>query len=265
MLFKLNSVYSSIEGEGVHVGTPTIFVRFQGCSIQCITCDTMESWKYNWGVKFTYDDLLEEILSYKGIKRVSFTGGNPLEQDIELLFFLKKDLLKKGYIVNFEFPGVSDASYLKIYNDKNDAIYTLGSLLENATLSLDIKTPSSGKFEESFSSVVEDYLKPKVFQNCLNSQIKMVVDSEDDINAIIKVINFLKDFREKEFENLDFTFFPQLVITPCWKQNIDKVNLQIIEKTFTELCSSEILNSLNVRIITQQHKILYSGKNRGNV
>ncbi|HED66196.1 MAG TPA: 7-carboxy-7-deazaguanine synthase QueE [Planctomycetes bacterium] len=38
-------VFSSIQGEGLFVGTPQVFCRFAGCPLRCRYCDTPASWE----------------------------------------------------------------------------------------------------------------------------------------------------------------------------------------------------------------------------
>ena len=40
MLF-VNEIFASIQGEGLCVGIPCVFVRFQGCPVRCAWCDTV--------------------------------------------------------------------------------------------------------------------------------------------------------------------------------------------------------------------------------
>ena len=32
---KINEIFYSLQGEGFHVGTPAVFVRFSGCNFKC--------------------------------------------------------------------------------------------------------------------------------------------------------------------------------------------------------------------------------------
>ena len=41
----LVEMFSSIQGEGIHVGASTLFVRFAECDLRCRWCDTPESWR----------------------------------------------------------------------------------------------------------------------------------------------------------------------------------------------------------------------------
>jgi len=41
---RLVEVFRSIQGEGTHVGEPTLFVRFGECDLRCRWCDSVETW-----------------------------------------------------------------------------------------------------------------------------------------------------------------------------------------------------------------------------
>src|SRR4051794_25490444 len=42
--FAVNEVFESIQGEARHAGTPSVFVRLQGCAVGCPWCDTKHTW-----------------------------------------------------------------------------------------------------------------------------------------------------------------------------------------------------------------------------
>ena len=94
--YLINSIYRATEGEGIHLGTPQIFVRFQGCTIGCLNCDSMDTWEFE-GFNSTLDEVWQRVWneSFDGrIKRVSITGGDPLHPKhvpavLELVTFLK--------------------------------------------------------------------------------------------------------------------------------------------------------------------------------
>ena len=37
---KINEIFLGVEGEGLEIGIPKIFIRTQGCGIRCSVCDT---------------------------------------------------------------------------------------------------------------------------------------------------------------------------------------------------------------------------------
>ncbi len=42
---NLVEIFSSIQGEGTHVGATTLFVRFGGCDLRCRWCDSPQTWE----------------------------------------------------------------------------------------------------------------------------------------------------------------------------------------------------------------------------
>ncbi len=42
---NLVEVFSSIQGEGTHVGATTLFVRYGGCDLRCRWCDSPQTWE----------------------------------------------------------------------------------------------------------------------------------------------------------------------------------------------------------------------------
>lgn len=75
---RVSEVFTSIQGEGPTVGTPSVFVRLQGCALGCVWCDTRYSWSAAGGRETTLEALLAEVKS-GGAGNVVVTGGEPLE------------------------------------------------------------------------------------------------------------------------------------------------------------------------------------------
>jgi organic radical activating enzyme len=75
---RVSEVFASIQGEGVSAGTPSVFIRLQGCSIGCVWCDTKYSWPAAGGRATATPALLEQVRRF-GLDNVVITGGEPLE------------------------------------------------------------------------------------------------------------------------------------------------------------------------------------------
>lgn len=90
--YKLNETFMSIQGEGINVGTPSLFIRFAGCNLKCSYCDTDFSEKYVVG-QDNFLEWLDERLLKRSIYHVILTGGEPLLQDIQPII----DLVTDGY------------------------------------------------------------------------------------------------------------------------------------------------------------------------
>lgn len=83
-------VFYSLQGEGVTMGSPSVFLRLATCNLACSWCDTKYTW--DWA-NFDYAQevmpleaaqLEERILSFD-CPNVVITGGEPLLQQSELV------------------------------------------------------------------------------------------------------------------------------------------------------------------------------------
>ena len=98
MKYKVSEIFYSIQGEGVHTGQPTVFIRMAGCSMKCSFCDTKYSWRK--AKTMSIESILKELQKYP-CDRITITGGEPFEQDmIPLVRALISD-----YRVYFETNG----------------------------------------------------------------------------------------------------------------------------------------------------------------
>ena len=95
--YPIVEIFNSVQGEGYHTGTPSIFIRFGGCNLQCSWCDTDFS---KWD-KMTVSEIME-VLSKWDTKRVIFTGGEPAMQKLRPL---SDELHSKGYNIAIETNG----------------------------------------------------------------------------------------------------------------------------------------------------------------
>lgn len=131
-------VYSAIQGEGPSIQEPCVFVRLALCNLQCNFCDTAYTWNFEEGlnVKTKYfkpvkkkevlmqmsPEDLEIIIRQKAgkIRRVVFTGGEPLLQQTEIykvIELLHKD--GEDWIIEVETNGtlfISEAAMIDQIN-----------------------------------------------------------------------------------------------------------------------------------------------------
>jgi len=91
-------IFSSIQGEGVSMGVPSVFVRLSGCNLHCAWCDTKYTWDWTQYdpqreiIVLNADDIARRV-SAAGIHNVVITGGEPLlqQRSLGLLGSLLKD------------------------------------------------------------------------------------------------------------------------------------------------------------------------------
>ena len=74
---KISEIFYSVQGEGLLVGTPSVFVRTSGCNLRCVWCDTpYTSWTPE-GSEQPVDAVLEEARRYPA-RHAVVTGGEPM-------------------------------------------------------------------------------------------------------------------------------------------------------------------------------------------
>jgi len=98
-MLRVNEIFDSIQGEGIHVGRLATFVRLQGCNLDCPWCDTANAKAIDGGRPMSEEQILGQIFH----PLVIITGGEPLVQDIRKLLEMMQ--LKK-WEVHIETNGV---------------------------------------------------------------------------------------------------------------------------------------------------------------
>ncbi len=147
---RVTEIFFSIQGEGTRAGRPCVFVRFTGCDLRCVYCDT--AYAFHGGKDMTRDEILAEVARHPS-RFVLLTGGEPLLQ--KDLPALAQDLLARGYEVAVETHGQRP----------------LDGLPREAIRIVDVKTPGSGEPATDFGYL--ERLEP-------HDEVKFVVCSEED-------------------------------------------------------------------------------------
>ena len=96
-----DEIFLSIQGESSDTGLPCIFVRLFGCPIGCSYCDQPQTPSQR--KKISIENIIKKVQSYKGVKYVCITGGEPLIHDECIPIVL--ELLHLGYKVSIETSG----------------------------------------------------------------------------------------------------------------------------------------------------------------
>ena len=78
--YKVVEHFVSINGEGTHAGQLAMFIRFQGCNLNCSYCDT--KWANEVDAPFQWKTAEELVQSADEaqVKNITLTGGEPLLQ-----------------------------------------------------------------------------------------------------------------------------------------------------------------------------------------
>jgi 7-carboxy-7-deazaguanine synthase len=149
---RIYEIFTSIQGEGISSGYPTVFVRLAGCNLRCMYCDTPYA-QGESGTAMESTLIAEEVLR-AGVTHVCITGGEPLLQHFDLLSLLPM-LQDAGLEISIETNGTIDFRPFQKY----------------ATICMDVKCPSSG--EDSDLSLLS-YIRE-------NDSVKYVIETDEDI------------------------------------------------------------------------------------
>ena len=79
--YKVVEIFSSINGEGTRAGQLAVFIRMQGCNLNCAYCDTKWANEADTRFRWTSTEEIVELLRTMEIKNVTITGGEPLLQE----------------------------------------------------------------------------------------------------------------------------------------------------------------------------------------
>ena len=165
---KISEIFYSIQGEGIEIGMPTVFVRLFACDLRCTWCDTMYAVEGRDFTEVSLDKVIDEIQKWD-CKRVCITGGEPLIQ-MEEVSELASELIKMGYNILLETSG-----------HKMPPEVFWG---ENSVISMDCKCPASGMHDRMDFS-----LYPKLRSR---DQLKFVIQDEADYEYAVNILGRLR-------------------------------------------------------------------------
>ena len=202
-------LFTSIQGEGLYAGVPSVFVRVTGCNLRCIfknsICDTPYSSFNPEKPKFTVEDVAKEFINHPKVNHLVITGGEPTLYDLdgfleELYHILDKEM---GYAyaynieVTIETNGTNKISK-KLLNDLG--LISVSPKLSTSCVSEDI-IKKLEEIPESEAGHRPDFMIPlgnKRFQEVTVEQLRN--HNKNRIN-----IDVLTDFAEA-FADVQYKF-----------------------------------------------------------
>lgn len=219
MNYPVNEIFATLQGEATYTGTPSIFIRLQGCQVGCSWCDTKHTWDLNkeQQIEFSYlvtkvkdqhswanpstEDLIKYIQEhYPQIKHVVVTGGEPASYDLTDLFTQLESI---GKDIQIETSGTAE---LKV--------------TPNTWVTLSPKIDMPGGFNVLESAVSRA------------NEIKMPIGKSRDFEKLKK---FIIDYKIKDIQ--------------IWLQPLSQNN------SATKLCIEEALLN-NWKLSLQTHKFI---------
>lgn len=98
----ISEIFYSLQGEGLLLGVPSIFIRTSGCNLRCRWCDTpYASWKPE-GQEMSIEEIIQQVTFYQ-CRHVVLTGGEPMVSPS--LPELAKRLHDLGHHITIETAG----------------------------------------------------------------------------------------------------------------------------------------------------------------
>lgn len=157
----------TLQGEGVNAGMVSTFLRVQGCTLECVWCDTLEVWRF--GNEYTYEEIftlfesVDLIAKFKNGQSLVLTGGSPLKQQYQLSQFIKAFIEKYGFKphIQIENEGVLMPSpdlqpYIDVWN--NSPKLSNSGMKERVRLKPDIIKHLSSLKDSWFKFVIATHL-----------------------------------------------------------------------------------------------------------
>lgn len=232
-------VFSSVQGEGLYVGTRQVFVRFSGCNLSCAYCDTPESRhaseyalvERNAGKRdfdkitnpVTVDQLAQKINSLLSLRHhsVSLTGGEPLCQAPAIARLA---------------PKLDSRIYLETNGTMSDRL--LSVLPHIDIISMDIKLPSiTGR---SYWQEHHEFLRLAATKEVF---VKLVITDQTNADEFAHALDLV---------TLVDADIP-LVLQPVTPSNTCKAVTPDAMLFYQE---SALKSLRNVRVIPQTHKLM---------
>lgn len=217
----VSEVFFSIQGEGLYVGVPQIFVRFSGCNITCVYCDTPAKPSRLFDTAGLNAEIVR-LLARFPVHSVSLTGGEPLVY----ADFLRRLLAKRSW----KKPCV--------YLETNGILYhALPDVRDYVQIvAMDIKLPSAtkaGVFWDEHAHFIEQCSGVELFTKCVITPATQACD-------VKQAVRLVHSFNKRT----PFVLQPQ---TGVWNQQLRR---KII--SFAKIAGNELMD---VRIIPQMHKL----------
>jgi 7-carboxy-7-deazaguanine synthase len=174
---NVTEVFYSLQGEGLLVGTPSVFVRLAGCPFRCRWCDTAYSWDYSAGEKLDANEIVERVGQWS-CDFVVLTGGEPMAGP---------DLSAR--------PGLADLTHRLKALGKHITIETAGALyIPDLACDLMSISPKLGNSFSRKGTHYSDRLDLETVRQLIRTypyQLKFVVETSGDIAEAQEVLGQL--------------------------------------------------------------------------
>jgi len=224
-MLPISEIFYSIQGEGINLGKPSVFIRLYYCNLYCSWCDTKYTWENQSKAIENIDyflmdekEIIDKIKQFN-TKNLVITGGEPLLHQTKLIELVKA---LNGYYVEIETNGtiIPKKELVELVN-----LFTVSPKLSNSDV----------KYEHRIRKEALTY-----FSNLDKCVFKFVIKDEKDIE---EVLSLAKEFNIKS---------EKIMLMP---EGTDEETIISRSRWLVELCKAH-----NFRYSPRIHIILWGNK-----
>ncbi|MCM8775266.1 MAG: 7-carboxy-7-deazaguanine synthase QueE [Candidatus Omnitrophica bacterium] len=115
---RVSEIFSSLQGEGTHLGERHLFIRFEECHIRCVYCDELEK----EGEEMTRSEVMDRVHRLEADEGphafVALTGGEPLLYVVFLVPLIRQ-LKQENFRIYLETNGILWRALEAVIDDCN--------------------------------------------------------------------------------------------------------------------------------------------------
>lgn len=217
--YKINELFETIQGEGSFTGQPSIFIRLQGCPVECSWCDTKHTWDIN----------VEDEVSSKSMLNKLKESTHWANISVEQILKLVKD---KGY----------RAKHIVITGGEPCMVNLTPLCISFEALGYSCQVETSGTFEVNVSEQCWVTVSPKINMRGGYKILKSAMLRANEIKHPVATQQHIDELKELLAEH-------KIGTTPVYLQPISQ------KKRATELAIKTCIEN-NWRLSVQVHKYL---------
>jgi len=242
---KVAEIFSSIQGEGRWVGRRQVFVRFAGCNLHCVYCDTRTNIVTRAAIErppgssiidyidgeLSPNQTAEAVKSLLSPERsyhsISLTGGEPLLVGAKFINAFAEAVADTGLPVHLETNGTLPKVLEEVIN-------SLG------LISMDVKIPSATGEPPQYE-VNREFLEITARKECCVKVVFVPETQRKEIEAAVDVVAQVDP-------SIPFILQPATPGGP-----VKRYPMPVLMFSFYDLASSRLKD---VKIIPQTHRFL---------
>jgi 7-carboxy-7-deazaguanine synthase len=175
-MIRISEIFHSIQGEGLLLGVPSVFIRTSGCNLRCRWCDTpYASWNPE-GESLDIEQILRRVGGYD-CRHVVLTGGEPMVA--AGIRELAAALRAKGFHITIETAATMSPGGIAC------DLASLSPKLSNSTPD----GSQAGAWSERHETTRR---RPEIIREWLDagpSQLKFVISEVEDLPEIEELLN----------------------------------------------------------------------------